>query len=50
VRPVVIGVTEGNDAAIESGLANGEQVVIDGADRLQAGSKVQVGGKQGSGE
>jgi len=42
VRPVKVGTTEGNDASIESGLAEGEQVVIDGADKLRAGSKVLV--------
>src|SRR5215831_19399404 len=43
VRPVKVGVTEGTDASIESGLAEGDQVVIDGADKLRAGSKVQIG-------
>jgi len=43
VRQVKVGVTEGNDASIESGLAEGDQVVIDGADKLRAGSKVLVG-------
>src|SRR5262245_4142669 len=43
VRPVKVGVTEGSDASIESGLADGELVVIDGADKLRALSKVQVG-------
>ena len=42
VRPVKVGTTEGNDASIESGLDEGEQVVIDGADKLRAGSKVLV--------
>lgn len=50
VRPVTVGVTEGDQAAIESGLTTGEQVVIDGADRLQAGGKVQVAAKPGSGQ
>jgi multidrug efflux system membrane fusion protein len=43
VRPVKLGLTEGNDASIESGLSEGEQVVIDGADKLRAGSKVVTG-------
>jgi multidrug efflux system membrane fusion protein len=43
IRPVKLGVTEGNDASIESGLSEGEQVVIDGADKLRAGSKVVIG-------
>src|SRR5262249_26766890 len=43
VRSVKVGVTEGTDASIESGLEEGDQVVIDGADKLRAGSKVQIG-------
>ncbi len=50
VRPVTVGATEGDEAAIESGLTNGEQVVIDGVDKLQAGSKVQAGSKPGAGQ
>ena len=41
IRQVQIGVTDGNLVAVESGLTPGEQVVIDGQDKLQAGSKVQ---------
>ena len=37
VRPVTVGVTEGNIASIDNGLAAGEKVVTDGQDRLQAG-------------
>src|SRR5262249_51181821 len=48
-RQVTVGTTEGNDAAIESGLAANELVVIDGVDRLQAGSKVQIAGQGRSG-
>jgi multidrug efflux system membrane fusion protein len=43
VRLVKVGVAEGNDASIESGISEGDQVVIDGADKLRAGSKVLVG-------
>jgi membrane fusion protein, multidrug efflux system len=39
-RPVKVGVTEGDDVAIEDGLAVGEQVVVDGADRLREGATV----------
>jgi membrane fusion protein, multidrug efflux system len=42
VRPVVIGITQGDDIAINSGLATGEVVVVDGAERLREGSKVEV--------
>jgi membrane fusion protein, multidrug efflux system len=44
-RPVTVGAMEGEDASIESGLTANEQVVVDGVDKLQAGSKVQVAGK-----
>ena len=42
VRPVTVGPTEGSDALIESGLAPDEVVVVDGVDKLRAGSPVQV--------
>jgi membrane fusion protein, multidrug efflux system len=42
VRPITVGVTEGNIASIANGLAAGEQVVTDGQDRLQAGVTVDV--------
>jgi multidrug efflux system membrane fusion protein len=45
VRQVTTGTMEGSDAAIESGLSAGDQVVIDGVDKLQAGSKVQLPGQ-----
>ena len=43
-RPVKVGVVEGSDSSIESGLAAGDSVVVDGADSLQPGSKVVVAG------
>jgi multidrug efflux system membrane fusion protein len=42
IRPVVIGVTQGDDIAITSGLDAGEMVVVDGAERLREGSKVEL--------
>jgi multidrug efflux system membrane fusion protein len=42
VRPVTLGPAEGNDASVESGLSVGDVVVVDGMDKLQAGSKVRV--------
>jgi membrane fusion protein, multidrug efflux system len=42
-RPVRVGVTEGDDAALDEGVAPGELVVVDGASGLRAGSKVTVG-------
>jgi membrane fusion protein, multidrug efflux system len=41
-RDVVVRLTEGDDAAIASGLAPGELVVVDGIDKLRPGSKVTV--------
>jgi multidrug efflux system membrane fusion protein len=40
MRKVVLGPTEGDAAAIDSGLAPGEVVVIEGVDKLQQGMKV----------
>jgi multidrug efflux system membrane fusion protein len=42
VRPVKVGVTNGPDASIDSGLSGGELAVIDGADKLRAGTKVEI--------
>ena len=41
-RNVEVQLTEGEDATIRSGLAAGDAVVIDGADKLRPGSKVEV--------
>jgi multidrug efflux system membrane fusion protein len=42
LRLVKVGATEGDNTAIESGVAPGDQVVVDGADRLREGAKVEV--------
>ena len=42
VQPVKIGPTANDMVAITSGLAVGDKVVIDGADRLRDGSKVMI--------
>jgi len=42
VRPVKIGVTDGDKVQIVSGLAVGDRVVIDGADRLREGAHVSA--------
>ena len=44
VRPVSPGPSEGDDISIE-GLAPGEPVVVEGADRLLDGSKVEIQGQ-----
>ena len=43
VRAVKLGPTEGETAAIESGLSAGEIVVVDGTDKLREGAKVEIG-------
>ncbi len=42
VRPITVDTTEGNEAALKAGLAAGELVVVDGQDKLQQGSRVDV--------
>jgi membrane fusion protein, multidrug efflux system len=44
VRPTTLGVTEGDQTEIASGLQPGEVVVTDGVDKLQEGSKVNTRG------
>jgi multidrug efflux system membrane fusion protein len=45
VRPVIAGPSEGDDISIEEGLSSGETVVVEGADRLREGSKVELQGQ-----
>jgi membrane fusion protein, multidrug efflux system len=47
-RPVTVGVTDGVDVAIDTGLSVGEQVVVDGAERLRDGSQVEPQARSGS--
>lgn len=42
VRPVKLGVTEGERVEVLSGLTPGERIVIDGADKLRDGAKVVI--------
>ena len=42
VTPVQIGSTQGEITAIDRGISPGEQVVVDGADRLRDGAKVEL--------
>ena len=42
LRPVVLGPISGNIVAVEKGLIPGEKVVIDGADKLRQGAKVEI--------
>lgn len=42
VRPVVLGPAKGEITSIASGLQAGEKVVVDGADKLREGGKVEL--------
>ncbi|GKQ51317.1 transport system membrane protein [Bradyrhizobium sp. Ce-3] len=42
VRPVKLGVTDGDRVEVLSGLTAGDRIVIDGADKLREGAKVVV--------
>lgn len=48
LRPVRIGTTQGDDTEVEAGIAPGELVVVDGADKLRDGAKVELAAKDGS--
>jgi multidrug efflux system membrane fusion protein len=50
VRTVALGPTDGDDVAIERGLAPGELVVVNGADKLREGAKVEAVGAAGPGD
>jgi multidrug efflux system membrane fusion protein len=41
-RPIEVELTQGDSAIIARGLADGEQVVVDGQNQLRPGAKVQV--------
>lgn len=41
VRPVSLGPTEGDNTVIDKGLSPGERVVVEGAERLREGSRVE---------
>jgi multidrug efflux system membrane fusion protein len=42
VRPIKLGVTDGDRVEVLTGLSPGDRVVIDGADKLREGAKVVV--------
>ncbi|HSD11311.1 MAG TPA: MdtA/MuxA family multidrug efflux RND transporter periplasmic adaptor subunit [Candidatus Binatia bacterium] len=42
VRAIRVGVTDGAEVSVDSGLAANELTVVDGADKLKAGTKVQL--------
>jgi multidrug efflux system membrane fusion protein len=41
-RPVTVDATEAGNVSVKEGLKSGERVVVDGQDKLQEGSKVDV--------
>jgi multidrug efflux system membrane fusion protein len=42
VRPLKVGLSQGGLTAIDDGVAAGEQVVTDGHEKVQAGSRVEI--------
>jgi multidrug efflux system membrane fusion protein len=54
MRPITVGTVQGDTAAVDSGVQPGELVVVDGADKLRDGVKVEQqsreGGPAGAGE
>ena len=42
VRAVTVGVAQGEESAIDTGLVSGEVVVVDGTEKLREGSKVEL--------
>ena len=49
-RPVTIGALQGDNVSIETGISPGELVVVDGADKLKDGSKVEISKGEAKGE
>jgi membrane fusion protein, multidrug efflux system len=45
VRPVKLGPADGDDVSVEEGLSVGELVVVEGADKLREGGKVDLPGQ-----
>ena len=42
LRAVKVGVTEGENVAVDAGISPGELVVVEGSDRLRDGTKVEI--------
>jgi multidrug efflux system membrane fusion protein len=42
VRPIQLGVTDGDRVEVRSGLSPGDRIVIDGADKLRDGAKINI--------
>jgi multidrug efflux system membrane fusion protein len=50
VRPIKLGVTDGDRVEILSGLTPGDRIVIDGADKLRDGAKINVRSENAAGK
>jgi membrane fusion protein, multidrug efflux system len=48
VRPVQLGVTDGDRVEVLSGLTPGDRIVIDGADKLRDGAKINIRSEAGA--
>jgi membrane fusion protein, multidrug efflux system len=49
VRPVQLGVTDGDNVEVRSGLAPGDRIVVDGADKLRDSAKINIRTEAGVG-
>jgi multidrug efflux system membrane fusion protein len=49
VRPVKLGITDGDRVEVLSGIAPGDRIVIDGADKLRDGAKINLRAEAGTG-
>ena len=45
VRSIKLGPADGDEVSVEEGLSAGEMVVVEGADKLREGSKVDLPGQ-----
>ena len=50
MRKIVAGASQGGDTSVTEGLIPGEKVVVEGAERLKGGSKVQMKEKEQKGD
>jgi multidrug efflux system membrane fusion protein len=49
VRPVTLGPGDADKTSISAGLASGDRVVVDGADKLREGAKISLRGSSNDG-
>src|SRR4029077_9350930 len=50
VRPVKLGVTDGDKVEVLSGISPGDRIVIDGADKLRDGAKIIIRSENNPGQ